>query len=280
MQLQTEVNHLFSSQQEVWPQLAQGIRQLEDTKVKTLSWDDQFFVTIQYNPARKVSTTAKVDKKSLEEAPCFLCEANRPVQQKGIPFLEKYIILCNPFPILQNHLTIPLHSHVPQRIGKKIKEMLMLAEQLPDYAVFYNGPKSGASAPHHFHLQAGLKMPALLQGDNELRTCLTIESKDIEEMDELFNDLYFYLRSRQPDEEEPMMNVIAFVENNRYNLHVFPRRAHRPACYYEEGSRKMLISPGAVDMAGCLITVREEDFNRIDKHHVEEIFAQVSLPVI
>src|SRR5690554_3922080 len=165
MQLQKEANQLFSSQQEEWDQLARAIRQLDDTKVKTISWDNQFHVNVQYNPARKISTTAKVDSASLEAAPCFLCEANRPAQQEGIPFLDKYIILCNPFPILRNHLTIPLHSHVPQRIGKKIKDMLVLAEQLPDYVIFYNGPKSGASAPHHFHLQAGLKMPVLLQGD-------------------------------------------------------------------------------------------------------------------
>lgn len=280
MQLQTAISHLFSTQQEEWEQLATGIRQLGETRIKALNWDDQFFVNVQYNPARKVSTTAKIDPASLQAAPCFLCESNRPPQQKGIPFLDKYVILCNPYPILENHLTIPLHSHVPQRIGKKIADMLTLAEQLPDYVVFYNGPKSGASAPHHFHLQAGLKKPVLLQGDNELRSCLMIESENKQEAEELFEDVFHYLRGRQPDEEESMINVIAFMEQNRYHLHVFPRKAHRPSCYYEEGSRKLLVSPGAIDMAGCIITVREEDFNKIEKQHVEEIYAQVSLPVI
>lgn len=279
MQLQTAINHLFSIQQKEWEQLATGIHQLGNTRVKTLSWEDHFFVNVQFNPARRVSTTARTDPASLQAASCFLCEPNRPPQQKGIPFLDKYIILCNPFPILENHLTIPLHTHVPQRIRKKITDMLTLAEQLPDYAVFYNGPKSGASAPHHFHLQAGLKNPVLVQGDNELRSCLMIESENKQEAEDLFGDVFHYLRKRQPDEEEPMMNVIAFMEGGRYHVHVFPRKAHRPSCYYEEGNRKMLVSPGAVDMAGCIITVREEDFNRIEKQHVEEIYAQVSLPV-
>lgn len=280
MQLQTAINHLFSTQQEEWEQLETGIRQFGKTRVKILSWGDQFSVNVQFNPARKVSTTAKIDPASLQAAPCFLCEPNRPLLQKGVPFLDKYIILCNPFPILENHLTVPLHSHVPQRIRKKIADMLTLAEQLPDYVIFYNGPKSGASAPHHFHFQAGLKNPVLVQGDNELRSCLVIESENKPEAEELFEDVFYYLRERQPGEEEPMMNVIAFMEQDRYHVHVFPRKAHRPSCYYEEGSRKMLVSPGALDMAGCIITVREEDFNKIEKQHVEEIYAEVSLPVI
>ncbi len=280
MTLQTEINHLFSLQQKEWEQLNTSIQQLGNTKIKRLSWDDQFFVNVQFNPSRKQSTTAKIDKESLQNTPCFLCETNRPGQQRGISFLDRYIILCNPFPILHNHITIPLHSHVPQRLGKKLMDMLMLAEQLPDYVVFYNGPQSGASAPHHFHLQAGLKKPELLQGDNELRSCMTIISDDKLEVEALFNDVFQYLRKLQPDRDEPMLNVIVFMENEQYNVHVFPRKAHRPASYYEEGNRKMLVSPGALDMAGCIITVREEDYEKIDKHHVEEIYAQVSMPII
>jgi len=158
--------------------------------------------------------------------------------------------------------------------------MLTLAEELPDYIVFYNGPKCGASAPDHFHLQAGLKTALLVQGDNALRSCLTIESENRKEVEELFEDVYQYLKHRQPDEEEPMMNVIAFMEQNRYKLHLFPRRAHRPRHYYQEGNGQLLISPGALDMAGLIISVREEDFNKIARQDIEDIYSQVSLPVI
>lgn len=194
--------------------------------------------------------------------------------------MEKYIILCNPFPILRNHITIPLHSHVPQRIRKKTEDMLTLAEQLPDYLIFYNGPKCGASAPDHFHLQAGLKVPLLMQGDNELRSCLQIESEKRSEAQELFEDVYQYLHQLQPEEAEPMMNVIAFTEDNKYKLHVFPRKAHRPGHYYEKGKKQLLISPGALDMAGLVICVREEDFEKISKQDIEDIYSQVSMPVI
>jgi|AGTN01.3.fsa_nt_gi hypothetical protein len=280
MDLQAQISDLFSIQQKDWEQLKNAVRQLDDVRDKEFTWGREFRARVQFNPARMVSTGAKIEKKEIEKRPCFLCETNRPVQQKGIPFLKKYTILCNPFPILRNHITVPLHSHVPQRIRKKVGDMLSLAAQLPDYVIFYNGPKCGASAPDHFHLQAGLKSPLLLQGDNELRSCLMIESDRIHEVEERFEDVYHYLHHRQPEEEEPMMNVIAFTEQNRYKLHVFPRKAHRPKQYSEKGSKQLLISPGALDMAGLIVSVREEDFNKIQPYDIEDIYAQVSMPVI
>lgn len=280
MQLQQSVDILFAEQQKEWNQLKTAIEQLGRVRVKEFEWGNNIGVKVQFNPARIASASAKIDKNSIEKRPCFLCADNRPLVQSGIPFLDKYIILANPFPILKNHLTIPIHSHVPQRIGKKIGDMLALAEQLPDYIVFYNGPKCGASAPDHFHLQAGLKMPLLLTGENELRTCLVIESTVRKEVEDLFDDVYRYLRNRQPEEEEPMMNLIAFTRNNKYVLHVFPRKVHRPRQFFEEGSRQLLISPGALDMAGLVIAAREEDFDKIKKGDVEDIYSQVSMPVI
>ena len=280
MQLQRKIDQLFIEQQRDWEQLRAATEQLDHINVKEFNWGNELKVNIQFNPSRMESVSAKVDKGSLEKRPCFLCEKNRPKAQSGIPFLNKYIILLNPFPILRNHLTIALHSHVPQRIRKKTGDMLTLAELLPDYIVFYNGPKCGASAPDHFHLQAGLKSPVLMAGENELRSCLVIESASKSEVEERFEDVYQYLHSRQPEEEEPLFNLIAFVENNRYVLHIFPRKAHRPRQFHEEGKRQLLVSPGAIDMAGVIITVREEDFNKIRKEEIEDIYSQVSMAII
>lgn len=280
MSLQEEIEAKFSTQIAEWEQLRRSIQQLKMLKEKHLEWGHEFKMKIQFNPARIVSTSAKIDKENIEKRACFLCEENRPAEQTGINFLDKYIILCNPFPILENHLTIPLHSHVPQLIRNKIPDMLNLAEQLPDYIVFYNGPKSGASAPDHFHFQAGLKTAELLQGDNELRTCMTIESESREEVIELFEEVYQFLRYLQPDEVEPMMNIITFLEENRYIVNMYPRKKHRPSQYFEEGVKQLVISPGALDMAGLLTCVREEDFNKIDKQDIENIYSQVSLAVI
>lgn len=280
MNLQEEIKNLFLNQQNNWVQLNDAIEQLNRVKTKQLKWDENNWVTIQFNPARIISTSANIDKKHLKERPCFLCEQNRPTEQLGISFIKKYVILCNPFPILKNHLTIALHSHVPQRIRNKIGDMLTLSEQLRDYIVFYNGPKCGASAPDHFHFQAGLKSDILLQGDNDLRSCLTINSDSRDEVQELFEEVYQYLSSLQPEEEEPMMNVISYYKNGFYNINIFPRKQHRPTQYYRTGNDKILISPGALDMAGLLISVREEDFIKIDKSAIEDIYNQVSLYII
>lgn len=280
MDLQTEIDQLFCAQQKEWEQLRNGILHLNNLKVREFTWGNEFHVNLQFNPARIVSTVSNISNETIENRPCFLCEANRPSQQKGVPFLNKYILLCNPYPILKNHLTIPLHTHAPQRIRRKIGDMLTFCEQLPDYIIFYNGPKCGASAPDHFHFQAGLKIPELMQGDNELRSCLRIESDDKNEVQELFEDVYQYLQHLQPEEIEPMLNVIAFTEENRYILHIFPRKLHRPRQYFEQGKRQLLISPGALDMAGLMISVREEDFEKINKQDLEDIYSQVSMPII
>lgn len=280
MNIQAQINDLFESQRREWKSLDEAVKQLNFIKQKTYNWGSDVSVAIQFNPARITSASANVDKKHIEQRPCFLCADNRPSEQRGLTFLKKYIILANPAPILKNHLTVALHSHVPQRIRKKIGDTLTLAESLPDYIVFYNGPKCGASAPDHFHLQAGLKSDVLLQGENDLRSCLIIESDSKQEAEERFEDVYQYLHSRQPAEEEPMLNLIAFTENNRYVLHVFPRKAHRPHQYFLTGKQQLLVSPGALDMAGLIIVPREEDFEKITKQDVEDIYSQVSMQVI
>lgn len=280
MGLQQEIDRLFVEQQEEWEQLKNSLRQLESVQTKSFGWGNEIVVKVQFNPDRIVSVGAKVDKTNIEQRPCFLCEENRPKEQRGIVYQEKYTILVNPFPILKNHLTIPIQSHVPQRIRRKIGDMMDLAQQLPDYIVFYNGPKCGASAPDHFHLQAGLKQPVLMAGDNELRSCLVIESKSKEEIEERFEDVYLYLKNLQPDEDEPMMNLIAFTSGGKYVLHVFPRKSHRPRQYFETGKRQLLISPGALDMAGLMITARTVDFDKIRKEDIEDIYSQVSMSII
>lgn len=280
MNLQKKIHHLFSTQREAWKLLDDNCTRMNNIELKLLVWGSDAEVVLQYNPSRVISSSAKVDKKSIEERKCFLCAENRPSMQQGIPFMDKYIILCNPFPILQNHLTIPLHSHVPQLIGKKIHDMLSLVELLPDYIVFYNGAKCGASAPDHFHFQAGLKTKILLSSENSLRSCLRIESETKEDAEEQFYYVFDYLKTHQPNEEEPMMNIISFMENSKYIIHIFPRKLHRPWQFSAKGKAQVLVSPGAVDMAGMVITPRKEDFDKIDKNDIEDIYSQVSIAII
>ena len=252
---------------------------------------------VQFNPARIVSSGAKVDAKSIQERKCFLCPANLPPVQKGIPFGGHYHILVNPFPIFPRHLTIPELAHTPQRIASRFTDMLELAEALTEYTIFYNGPRCGASAPDHAHFQAGNKgfMPiekdwrgqtagkiadyrkaALWYLDDAPRATLVIESTSKEDAADLFDIIYRSLDVK-PEEDEPMMNVLVLYEADRWVVFVFPREKHRPACYTAEGEANLLSSPASVDLGGVFITPVEKDFLKITAEDVAQILSEVCL---
>lgn len=253
---------------------------------------------VQFNPARIVSSGAKVDAKSIQERKCFLCPANLPAQQKGIPFGGHYQILVNPFPIFPRHLTIPDLNHTPQRIEGRLEDMMELARQLTDFTIFYNGPRCGASAPDHAHFQAGNRgfMPIEADWKNQIagriadygkatlyylndqpRTTLVIQSSDMVSANHLFS-LICRLLPEQP-EGEPMLNLLAMYDEGVWTLFVFPRAKHRPACYTAEGDARLLSSPASVDLGGVFITPVEADFHKISPAIMEQILSEVCLSV-
>lgn len=251
---------------------------------------------VQFNPARIVSSGAKVDAKSIQERKCFLCPTNLPAQQKGIPFGGHYQILVNPFPIFPRHLTIPDLNHTPQRIEGRLEDMMELARQLTDFTIFYNGPRCGASAPDHAHFQAGNRdfMPIEADWKNQIagriadygkatlyylndqpRTTLVIQSSDMASANHLFS-LICRLLPEQP-EGEPMLNLLAMYDEGVWTLFVFPRAKHRPACYTAEGDARLLSSPASVDLGGVFITPVEADFHKISPAIMEQILSEVCL---
>ena len=82
---------------------------------------------------------------------------------------------------------------------------------------------------------------------------------------------------------EPRMNIISWHQewgNGRDDeiiTLVFPRKKHRPNCYYAQGAEQMLISPGALDMGGLIITPREEDFRRLTAEKAIDILREVTM---
>ena len=148
------IKDFFTAQLTDWELAGTNYRQLERVKTRKVNFGD-FEVLVQFNPERMVSSAANVDTKSIRARPCFLCEKNRPLQQRGVRFESDFTVLVNPFPIFNRHLTIPSDQHTDQRIRYNFGKMLSLAEALSDYVIFYNGPECGASAPDHFHFQAG-----------------------------------------------------------------------------------------------------------------------------
>lgn len=252
---------------------------------------------VQFNPARIVSSAAKVDPKSIQERKCFLCPDNLLPGQKGIPFGERYQILENPFPIFPRHLTIPELEHTAQRILPRFGDMLDLAQHLDEYIVFYNGPRCGASAPDHAHFQAGNKgfLPieqewkqkkagriveykgsTLWYLDDSPRTTLVIEATDKEAAMLLFGITYRAMELK-PGEDEPMMNVLAWTEAEKWMVCLFPRALHRPACYIATGDANILISPASVDMGGVFIAPQEKDFEKITANDIASILGEVCL---
>ncbi|MBQ8502230.1 MAG: DUF4922 domain-containing protein [Bacteroides sp.] len=294
--MNNQVNNLIANQLEVWETARNNYNALSGVKVKELNVQGVPY-KVQFNPARIVSSGAKVDAKTIKERKCFLCPANLPEVQKGIEFKEHYNILVNPFPIFPRHLTIPEMAHVDQRIATRFGDMLDLAQALTDFTIFYNGPKCGASAPDHAHFQAGNKgfMPvekdwkqqvagqvgecgkATLSWLNDApRATLVIESPGKEDAVKLFEIIYRNLPLKT-DETEPMMNVLAMYEEERWVVFVFPREKHRPACYTAEGEANLLSSPASVDLGGVFITPVEKDFNKITAEDVAQILSEVCL---
>ena len=278
----SSISRFFNRQLEVWTDARHRFRDLKH--VETRQFSDQ--LKLQWNPARIVSAGAKIDKKTLGERPCFLCDKNRPKEQMSKQIDEKFHLLVNPFPILPVHFTIPARKHQPQLIYKNYGEMHRFISLHSDLMVFYNGPKCGASAPDHLHFQAGTNGILPLQtnwqrlsrnltdiislNDEEkisvvrdfIVPAFVIISKSAESDEALFRRLYKAMPQRG-DETEPMMNIISWRKGEEFISVVIPREKHRPEAYFAEGDAQFVVSPGALDMSGLIITPREEDFRKL-----------------
>lgn len=157
-------NKLYDDQLPIWQEARERYEKLADVEIKEMDVSGCKLMA-QYNPARIVSTGAKVDAESIKSRPCFLCEVNRPAEQISSPMLKKYHLLLNPNPILPKHFTIPLRHHRRQQIFGYYEDMMEITSQLNEMFVFYNGPKCGASAPDHMHFQAGSRGVVPLERD-------------------------------------------------------------------------------------------------------------------
>jgi ATP adenylyltransferase/5',5'''-P-1,P-4-tetraphosphate phosphorylase II len=289
---------LLDHQKANWDLVNENFKALEEIQTKKYEIGN-FYVKTQFNPSRIISSSAKVDKKSISNRACFLCEESLPEVQKGINYKDKYVILVNPYPIFKQHLTIPYHAHTPQSISNSLVDLLELSYDLRDnFFVFYNGPRCGASAPDHLHFQAGqkkstpledyyktlIKSGKLLLSTDQFNIGLVtesifnfvfIQSSSSKQIETIFEKVLQQLNSFDDSSEEPLLNVISIYDNNQWNLFIIPRKKHRPDQFFLEGDSKILISPAAVDMAGLCITPRKEDFEKISDKDIEDLYSQV-----
>ena len=288
---------LVESQKKSWPAFAAACRNLASVQTRELSCGD-YSVTLQHNLARAISSGAAVDAESIRKRPCFLCAENRPEEQSGILYRNGFVILCNPAPIFPEHFTIAARRHQPQEILSSLDLFLQIAaDASPDYTVFYNGPACGASAPDHLHFQMipARSLPFL----NELEkgsfpiapsTVLHRPAKSCDRCILLFKSDHAGLLKEHLErfltasgehltaaKDEPLLNIFCTRRKNHLAVTVFLRRKHRPDAYFAPGTRRIFVSPGAIDMAGVVITPRPADFKRLDADTVRGIYREVSL---
>jgi hypothetical protein len=290
---------LVNHQKANWELAANNYRSLKQVR-KTSFEFDHFRIDCQFNPERIRSSAADTGIQSIQSRPCFLCDENRPAEQAGIPYGDDFTILCNPYPIFPYHLTIPTLKHIPQLIEDHIEDFLHLVRDLQDFTVFYNGPDCGASAPDHFHFQAGIRdflpiedeLHSLIVEKSErilfrpelevyaihdyLRNFLIIKSTQEMILAKTLKNIISLIKPSHPG-HEPMLNLLGYYKTGIWHITLFPRSTGRPSEYFADDFDKILVSPAAVEMAGLLILPREEDFFKINKENIKSIYHQVSI---
>ncbi|MEL7587274.1 MAG: DUF4922 domain-containing protein [Prolixibacteraceae bacterium] len=300
LSLSEKVSLLITQQKKDWPLFRDNLAGMDKIESRNFSFGE-FQITAQFNPERIRSSAAKTDDASIRERPCFLCEKNRPKEQQGVDFKGRYTILVNPFPIFPEHLTIPLNEHLPQSIMPYFPDMLQLSRELPGFTLFYNGPQSGASAPDHFHFQAGTKMlmPAereigkitglyggtLYQDDQikmqwagkeYLRKFICMTSASAPAVIRHFMLVLTALEKRG-QKDEPMMNILSGFENGSWKIVIFPRDRQRPRQFFEQGEKQIMMSPASVEFGGLAILPRKEDFDKLSHGDLADIYSQVTI---
>lgn len=262
----------FNHQLEHWPQAAQAYKDLEQVKMRNVDMGDCGNVRIMFNPARIRSTAAKVDSNSIAARKCFLCASNRPQMQQVFPGLLDigYEFLLNPFPILNPHFTIASIDHTPQHLP--VKDMEEACRRFPQLVFFFNGASSGASAPDHLHFQAVSRdaLPLISQ----------VEKKYTMEQPVWNSELGIlhpapFLVTRHPAnayKNDQMLNAFVWSTiSGEIRWMLFPRSRHRAAGYPEP-----MVSPGALDVAGIIVTVRAQDYETLDAAQLRQIFSETT----
>ena len=287
--------NLLEEQKKSWPGLAYAYQELANVRTRSISCGS-YIVDLQFNPQRVVSSGAAVDRESIKNRPCFLCTDNLPLKQQSILYRKDYMILCNPAPIFDQHFTIVTLQHQPQEISSSLDWLLQMAADLsPAYTVFYNGPACGASAPDHLHFQMipvnvlpflNEELPPFKEmssvrysmGKGFDRSVIVLESKNTKALKEQFLRLLKAVQKILVTNDEPLVNVICTYARDCWRLVIFLRQKHRPDAYFAAGEKRIFVSPGAVDMAGVIITPLLTDFNRLDCDTIRGIYREVSLP--
>ena len=286
-----------------WPLACDNFRALKNVRVRELNVGG-LTVKLQFNPARMISSAAKLNKEDIAKRRCFLCRENRPPEQIMIKFDgrkgKKYHILVNPYPIFPDHLVIAKNKHVDQSILHRYVDMLDLAKKYSSYTFFYNGPKCGASAPDHHHFQAApsglipLVEDVNRLDDQELQYVSSIQDARLYHYNK-FTTGVFFLRAETvksaaklfyrlldcadiPEgEKEPMFNLFSYWKDGEFRSIVVFRSRHRSHHYFSDGPDHLTMSPGCADMGGVFIVPVEAEYEKMTEALLGEMVDEVSI---
>ena len=286
-----------------WPLACDNFRALKNVRVRELNVGG-LTVKLQFNPARMISSAAKLNKEDIAKRRCFLCRENRPPEQIMIKFDgrkgKKYHILVNPYPIFPDHLVIAKNKHVDQSILHRYVDMLDLSKKYSSYTFFYNGPKSGASAPDHHHFQAApsglipLVEDVNRLDDQELQYVSSIQDARLYHYNK-FTTGVFFLRAETvksaaklfyrlldcadiPEgEKEPMFNLFSYWKDGEFRSIVVFRSRHRSHHYFSDGPDHLTMSPGCADMGGVFIVPVEAEYEKMTEALLGEMVDEVSI---
>jgi hypothetical protein len=282
---------LYEQQTQNWPALAEIVQKLENASSRTVPLDGRK-LRLQHNPARIINVNAPTSAREVAERPCPLCPPNMPSAQKALPFLNQWLVVCNPLPLFKQHFVLVSEEHTPQCSANILPAMIEFT-RLTGFTTLYNGPRSGASIPDHLHLQAAPpgclpieeQLPQMdgsgIVVDSRLPRRIFLDASDTVRACHLFERTLVVLDEFKMDgtDSEPGMNIAVTASgvNHPSLVAVHPRIKHRPQCFYARDEARYVVSPGSADMAGMLILPRQEDYERLDGPKVESIFREVCL---
>ena len=291
-----------------WSLACDNFRALKNVRVREMDAGG-LKVKLQFNPARIVSSAAKLNKEDIAGRKCFLCRDNRPAEQIMLKFEgrknKKYHILVNPYPIFPDHLVIAAAKHTDQSIRQRYVDMLDLARKYTDFTFFYNGPRSGASAPDHHHFQAAPSGIIPLECDVDNILDLGADAEDLKYITSLQDArLYHYQKfttgvfvltaetsksmaklfyrlldcAEIPEgDSEPMFNLFTFYRDREFRSIVIFRSRHRSHHYFSDGPDHLTMSPGCADMGGVFIVPVEAEYDKLTPELLLEMLAEVSV---
>jgi len=277
LSLVSDVDRLISSQAVEWPALARGLEGLRESRMRA----ERVFgreVLVRHIPHRIKSTTAPVDAVSVAQRKCFLCPANLDPEEKGLPFDSEFTLYCNPFPILNKHLTIVHADHRPQRIAGQFGAFLKLARALSDSFIIYNGPQCGASAPDHLHFQSCSREVFPIEHDvldGYIPRVFSFRGRDLDVLVSRLESLMGILSRATHALSEPMINIAAWFSADSWTVLVFPRGKHRPRVYE---AKELTVSPATIDLCGVFVVPVPNDYEKIRGVDIEQILEEVTVP--